>query len=115
LPQAHARLEQYEEERTDTQATYPRLRAVELDDELFVDTRPSGRGAARRPSGAAVDYARGSTGDRPRRTVQISGYGAQTALRPTPSELRGPRPDRLAAWAVAFAVFLALLAAFLGS
>jgi hypothetical protein len=125
LPQAHARLEQYEEDRTDTQA-YPPLRAVsdleeryerrfsrpliELDDDLL-DARPTGRGAQRRPTGAAVDYARGQ---RPRRTVQISGYGAQSAIRPTPSELRGPRPDRLAGWAVAFCIFVALLAAFLG-
>ena len=138
MPQAHARLEQYEEERTDTQGEYPPLRAVsevddrrerrfsrdvadrpgrrpliELDDDLL-DARPTGRGSQRRPTGAAADYARGATGERPRRTVQISGYGAQSALRPTPSELRGPRPDRLAAWAVAFAVFLALLAALVG-
>ena len=116
------------------EATYPRLRAIDgldhrssgvaerparrgalidLDDDLL-DTRPSGRGAPRRPTGAAVDYARAGTGGAPRRTVRINGHGAQTALRPTPSELRGPRPDRIAAWAVAFAVFLALLAALVG-
>jgi hypothetical protein len=49
-----------------------------------------------------------------RRTVQITGYGAQTSIRPTPSELRGPRPDRIAAWGVGFAIFLALLAALVG-
>jgi hypothetical protein len=46
--------------------------------------------------------------------VQITGRGAQTALRPTPSELRGPRPDRIAGWIVGFAIFLALLAALVG-
>jgi hypothetical protein len=34
-------------------------------------------------------------------------------LRPTPSELRGPRPDRVAGWAVAFGLFVAVLAAIL--
>jgi hypothetical protein len=130
LRQAHARLEQYEDERIGREATYPPLRAVtrrgggsveapdrrplaDLDEDLL-DTRPPGRGAPRRPTGAAVDYARASTGDAPRRTVRINGHGAQAALRPTPSELRGPRPDRIAAWAVAFAIFLALLAALVG-
>jgi hypothetical protein len=46
--------------------------------------------------------------------VRIGGHGAQTALRPTPSELRGPRPDRIAAWGFGFAIFLALLAALVG-
>ena len=73
----------------------------------------SGRGRTRRPAGAAADYARATTGDA-RRTVQIGGHGAQTALRPTPSELRGPRPDRIAAWGFGFAVFVALLAALVG-
>ena len=134
MRQAHARLEQYEDERTGRGAAYPPLHAVtgfderpsdiaerparrgaliDLDDDLL-DTRPAGRRVPRRPTGAAVDYARAATGEASRRTVRINGHGAQTALRPTPSELRGPRPDRIAAWAVGFAIFLALLAAFVG-
>ena len=122
MPQAHARAERYEEELTQTEAAYPPLRAVaraderpfvELDDDLL-EMRPPGRGTPRRPAGAAASYARATTGDPARRTVRINGHGAQTALRPTPSELRGPRPDRIAAWAVAFAIFLALLAALVG-
>jgi hypothetical protein len=138
LRQAHARLEQYEEELTGPEEAYPPLRAVtdvderrfrrhsagvserparrpliELDDDLL-DARPTGRGGPRRPTGAAADYARAATGDRPRRTVRINGHGAQSAIRPTPSELRGPRPDRIAGWAVGFAIFLALLAALVG-
>ena len=101
-----------------TEATRPRLRAVpeydfdRLEDELF-DVPSPGRSRPRRPTGAAADYARSTAGTQ-RRTVQISGYGAQTSIRPTPSELRGPRPDRIAAWAVGFAIFLALLAALVG-
>jgi len=113
LPQAHARIERDHEELVQREARAS-LRAVPdlLDDDLF-DIASPGRSQPRRPTGAAADYARSTTGA-PRRTVQIKGYGAQTALRPTPSELRGPRPDRLAAWAVGFAIFLALLAALVG-
>jgi hypothetical protein len=113
VPQAHARLERDQEELVQTEAR-PSLRALPdlLDDELLEIPSP-GRSRPRRPTGAAADYARSSTGA-PRRTVRIGGHGAQTALRPTPSELRGPRPDRLAAWAVGFAIFLALLAALVG-
>jgi hypothetical protein len=82
----------------------------EFDDDL--DARPDAGTRTRRPTGAAASYARGATDGR--RTIRISGYGAQTALRPTPSELRGPRPDRLAAWAVAFGIFVAILAAITG-
>lgn len=127
MRQAHARLEQHEDELTPATAAYPPLRAVpeqdertdrrraasDLDEDLF-DTGPAGRGRPRRPSGAAANYARAATGDAPRRTVRIGGHGAQTALRPTPSELKGPRPDRIAAWAVGFAILLALLAALVG-
>ena len=141
MRQAQARLEQYEDERSGSGTTYPPLRAVtgveerrfrrtggadvddgpvpgrplvELDDDVL-EARPSaGRGAPRRPTGAAASYAEASTGDTRRRTVRINGHGAQTALRPTPSELRGPRPDRIAGWAVAFAIFVALLAALVG-
>ena len=127
MPQAHARLDRAEDERVRRQAKRAALRAVPdldsdldldrwgastLDDDLF--TIPSaGRSRARRPSGVAADYARAGTGDA-RRTVRIGGHGAQTALRPTPSELRGPRPDRIAGWGVGFAIFLALLAALVG-
>jgi hypothetical protein len=82
----------------------------EVDDDL--DAPPEGRTRPRRPSGAAASYARGATDGR--RTIRIGGHGAQTALRPTPSELRGPRPDRLAGWAVAFGIFVAILAAVTG-
>ena len=140
MRQAHARLEQYEDDLTGAQGSYPALHAVagvdggsaadrsavaerrarrrplvNLDDDLLLEVPASGRGTPRRPTGAAASYARASTAEAPRRTVRISGHGAQTALRPTPSELRGPRPDRIAAWAVAFAIFLALLAALVGS
>jgi len=60
--------------------------------------------------GAAADYARGE-----RRTIEIRGQvAAPTMLRPTPSELRGPRPDRVAAWAFAFGIFMAVLALITG-
>jgi hypothetical protein len=113
LPQAHARVERDQEELVQTEARAS-LRALPdlLEDDLLEIPSP-GRSRPRRPTGAAADYARSTTGE-PRRTVRINGYGAQTALRPTPSELRGPRPDRLAAWAVGFAIFLALLAALVG-
>jgi hypothetical protein len=113
LPQAQARIARDQEELVQTKRG-PSLRAVPdlLDDDLLEIPSP-GRSRPRRPTGAAADYAR-STAGAPRRTVQITGRGAQTALRPTPSELRGPRPDRIAAWIVGFAVFLALLAALVG-
>jgi hypothetical protein len=116
LAQAHARIARDQEELV--QESRPRLRPVpdydfdRLEDELFEIPSP-GRSQPRRPTGAAADYARSTAGTQ-RRTVQITGYGAQTSIRPTPSELRGPRPDRLAAWAVGFAIFLALLAALVG-
>jgi hypothetical protein len=100
LPQAHARV------------VPDRLDDDRLDDDLL-DIPSPGRSRPRRPTGAAADYAR-STHGAPRRTVRISGYGAQTSLRPTPSEMRGPRPDRIAAWGVGFAIFVALLAALVG-
>jgi hypothetical protein len=113
LPQAHARIARDQEELVQTKRG-PSLRAVPdlLDDDLLEIPSP-GRSRPRRPTGAAADYAR-STAGAPRRTVQITGRGAQTALRPTPSELRGPRPDRIAGWIVGFAIFLALLAALVG-
>jgi hypothetical protein len=127
LRQAHARLERAEDELVQREAKRASLRAVpDLDPELDLDrwsgagldddllAIPSaGRSRPRRPSGAAANYARASTGE-PRRTVRIGGHGAQTALRPTPSELRGPRPDRIAAWGFGFAIFVALLAALVG-
>jgi hypothetical protein len=127
LRQAHARLERAEDELVQREAKRASLRAVpDLDPELDLDrwsgldldddllaTPPAGRNRPRRPSGAAADYARATTGE-PRRTVRIGGHGAQTALRPTPSELRGPRPDRIAAWGFGFAIFVALLAALVG-
>jgi hypothetical protein len=71
--------------------------------------RPTTRTRQRRPTGAAADYARGYSDGR--RTVRIGGRGSQTsALRPTPSELRGPRPDRVAGWAFGFGIFVAILA-----
>jgi hypothetical protein len=127
LAQAHARLERAEDELVQREAKRASLRAVpdldpdldldrwagtDLDDDLLASPSP-GRSRPRRPTGAAADYAHASTGE-PRRTVRIGGYGAQSALRPTPSELRGPRPDRIAAWGFGFAIFLALLAALVG-
>jgi hypothetical protein len=93
----------------------PSLRAIPdfLFEDDALDIPSPGRSRPRRPTGAAADYARSTTGA-PRRTVRIGGHGAQTALRPTPSELRGPRPDRIAAWAFGFAIFLAILAALVG-
>jgi hypothetical protein len=111
-----------EDELVHKEATRARLRAVpDLDPDLDLDrwldadldVPSAGRSRPRRPSGAAAAYARGSTGES-RRTVTIGGHGAQTALRPTPSELRGPRPDRIAAWGFGFAVFVAVLAAVVG-
>jgi hypothetical protein len=124
LAQAHARrFVRDQEELVQTGAERPRLRVVPesfeadlFDSGLFeadLDIPSPGRSRPRRPTGAAADYARSSAGTQ-RRTVQISGYGAQTSIRPTPSEMRGPRPDRIAAWAVGFAIFLALLAALVG-
>jgi hypothetical protein len=68
-----------------------------------------------RTTGAAAQYAR-SDSSATRRTIQISGRGAPvstTTLRPTPSELRGPRPDRIAGWAVGLGLLVAVLAAIL--
>jgi hypothetical protein len=96
------------------EAVRPSLRALpDLFEDDLLDIPSPGRSMPRRPTGAAADYARSATGA-PRRTVRIGGHGAQTALRPTPSELRGPRPDRIAAWGVGFAIFVALLAALVG-
>jgi hypothetical protein len=95
-------------------AAISRFERADFDDELL-DPQMRARSRPRRPTGAAADYARGATDGR--RTVQITGHGthrAQSALRPTPSELRGPRPDRVAGFAFAFAVFLAILAAVTG-
>jgi hypothetical protein len=122
LRQAHARLERAEDELVHREATRAQLRAVpDLDPDLDLDrwfdddlSIPSaGRSRPRRPTGAAADYARATTRE-PRRTVRIGGHGAQTSLRPTPSELRGPRPDRIAGWGVGFAIFVGLLAAVVG-
>jgi hypothetical protein len=117
LRQAHARVERDQEELVQTDTTRASLRALPdlpdlLDDDLL-DIPSPGRNRPRRPTGAAADYARSAPGA-PRRTVRISGYGAQTALRPTPSEMRGPRPDRIAAWGFGFAIFVAILAALVG-
>jgi hypothetical protein len=96
-----------------------RFETADFDDALLGDVpprthagRPTTRTRPRRPTGAAADYARGARDGR--RTIEIRGRGAQTALRPTPSELRGPRPDRVAGWAFGFAVFVAILAAVTG-
>jgi hypothetical protein len=122
LTQAHARVERAEDELVHREARRASLRAVpDLDPELDLDRwldddldiPSAGRSRPRRPTGAAAAYARGTTGES-RRTVRIGGHGAQTALRPTPSELRGPRPDRIAAWGFGFAVFVAILAALVG-
>ena len=110
MQQARARFER-EYEPVESDAIRRDLRLVELDDQLL-DLEPPARSRPRRPTGAAADYARGATDGR--RTVQIRGQGAQTALRPTPSELRGPRPDRLAGWAFGFAIFVAILAVVTG-
>ena len=51
-----------------------------------------------RTTGAAAQYARSDAAST-RRTIQITGQAAlarSPGLRPTPSELRGPRPDRIA-------------------
>jgi hypothetical protein len=118
MDQAHARVLRADEDhwepepqRAATRDRRPERALAALDLDLgFGDESATGpHRRPRRPSGAAADYARGSSTER--RTVRISGYGAQTALRPTPSERRGPRPDRVAGWAVAFGLLLALLAA----
>ena len=106
MQQAHARVERDYDQVQDRDSR-PDLSLVDLD----LNLEPS-HSRPRRPTGAAADYARGATDGR--RTIQIGGHGAQTALRPTPSELRGPRPDRIAAWAFGFAIFLAILAALVG-
>jgi hypothetical protein len=111
MQQARARFER-EYEPVESDAARTELRLVELDEQLLA-AGPAPRSRPRRPTGAAADYARGEVRDG-RRTVQIRGYGAQTALRPTPSELRGPRPDRMAAYAFGFAIFLAVLAVVTG-
>jgi hypothetical protein len=110
MQQARARFER-EHEQVESDAPRGDLRLVELDDSLL-DLEPA-RSRPRRPTGAAADYARGVT-DGSRRTVRIGGHGAQTALRPTPSELRGPRPDRVAAYACGFGILLAVLAVITG-
>ena len=111
MQQARARFER-EYEPVESNASSADLRLLELDDQLL-DLEPPARSRPRRPTGAAADYARGVT-DGSRRTVRIGGHGAQTALRPTPSELRGPRPDRIAGWTVAFGILLAVLAVVTG-
>jgi hypothetical protein len=114
VAQAHARVARDQEELVQGEASRPRLRALpELFEDDALEIPSPGRSRPRRPTGAAADYARSTTGTE-RRTIHISGYGAQTSLRPTPSELRGPRPDRIAAWGVGFAIFVALLAALVG-
>jgi hypothetical protein len=110
MQQARARFER-EYEPVEREANRADLRLVDLDDQLL-DLEPAARSRPRRPTGAAADYARGATDGR--RTVRIGGHGAQTALRPTPSELRGPRPDRIAAWTVGFGILLAVLAVVTG-
>src|SRR3954451_7972091 len=113
MPQGHARAERDPAELVQTEAR-PSLPALpDLSDDDLLEVPPPGRSRPRRPTGAAADYARSTTGA-PRRTVRITRYGAQTALRPTPSELRGPRPDRIAAWGFGFAIFVAILAALVG-
>jgi hypothetical protein len=130
MHQAHARTTRAEDEQADRGTERPALRSVPRD---RTDDRERARRALRdlelqlgadevlaapthrrpRTTGAAATYAR-SDSSSTRRTVQISGHGAQTSmLRPTPSELRGPRPDRVAGWAVAFGLFVAVLAAIL--
>ena len=112
MQQARARRFEREYEPVESTSSRTDLRLLDLDEQLL-ELEPPARSRPRRPTGAAADYARGTT-DGPRRTVQIRGYGAQTAIRPTPSELRGPRPDRLAGWAVAFAILVAILAVVTG-
>ena len=91
------------------------------------DSEESGPAAASRAVGAAGP---GPTGERagfsapaigapatvstptPRRTVRITGQAARHPARPRPSaSARGSRPDRLAMWAVALALFMAFMAA----
>jgi hypothetical protein len=124
MHQAHARATRVEDqyrrgerdaERIDDRERARRaLRDLELemaaDDVLAAPTH-------RRPrtTGAAAQYAR-SDSSSTRRTIQITGHGASTytsSLRPTPSELRGPRPDRIAGWAVGLGLLVAILAALL--
>src|SRR3954468_2292374 len=134
MHQAQARTMRAEDEYEVSQGTRPRLRAVprerdrtedvdrarralrDLELELGADdvlAAPSHRRP--RTTGAAANYARSDSAST-RRTIQITGHGAaahHSALRPTPSELRGPRPDRIAGWAVGLGLLVAVLAALL--
>jgi hypothetical protein len=132
MHQAHARATRVEDQYEDRRGQRPALRAVETE---RIDDRERARRAMRdlelemaaddvlagpthrrpRTTGAAANYAR-SDSSSTRRTIQITGYGASahhSALRPTPSELRGPRPDRIAGWAVGLGFLVAILAALL--
>ena len=113
MQQARSRRFEREYEPVESTSSRSDLRLLELDEQLL-DLEPPARSRPRRPTGAAADYARGTT-DGSRRTVQIRGQVAtHSAIRPTPSELRGPRPDRLAGWAFGFAIFVAILAVVTG-
>jgi hypothetical protein len=94
--------------KADAERAHAAVRDLEMQ---FGDDMMAPRHRPKRPSGAAADYARGE-----RRTVQIRGQVAAPAsmLRPTPMELKGPRPDRVAGWAFGFAVLVAVLALITG-
>jgi hypothetical protein len=130
MAQAHARVSRAEDQQ-EVRRVRPQLRSVERD---RTDDRERARNALRdlelelgvddvlaapthrrpRTTGAAANYAR-SDSSSTRRTIEIRGHGAPTttSLRPTPSELRGPRPDRIAGWAVGLGLLVAVLAALL--
>jgi hypothetical protein len=132
MHQAHARVSR-DEDQQEVRRGRPQLRSVERERDR-TDDRERARNALRdlelelgaddvlaapthrraRTTGAAANYAR-SDSSSTRRTIEIRGHGAPTAtsLRPTPSELRGPRPDRIAGWAVGLGMLVAVLAAIL--
>jgi hypothetical protein len=115
MHQSHARALRVEEEYLDDRERARRaMRDLELE-MAASDVLAAPRHRRPRTTGAAANYARSDSAST-RRTIQISGYGASaphSALRPTPSELRGPRPDRIAGWAVGLGLLVAVLAALL--
>src|SRR3954469_21048434 len=105
--------------RTDPEhASSPRSQKRELSvaattpDWLLPDPEPT---APRGPSRAATAWAEGRTPlraapDPTRRTVTITGQTVAPRRRPVTSRRTNPRPDRIAAWAVALGLFLVFVA-----
>ena len=79
---------------------------------LLPDPEPT---ALRGPSRAATAWAEGRTPlraapDPTRRTVTITGQTVAPRRRPSTASRVGPRPDRIAGWAVALGLFLVFVA-----